>query len=359
MKFKSKFLFKNFINHFNQKIVLPNGYTPAKPIQFNIIPTYKCNCRCKMCSFYKNRTEDMKYGDIKVGLSNIKKWMIDPFFINISGGVPLVYKNIYDLLQFCRNNEIYANLTTNGYLLTKENCDKLIEANLAYLNISIDSLSPGVHNEIRRKKGLLERALSGIDYLSSNNVIIGINTVISNKNIQELEDFTIKMFEDYKISRLIFQPITPTFGEKISINEFIETSDFWIRDMQLLDNSLIKLIGLKNRYNILNSKQDIKNYYSYFKNPLKETNKINKCRVGTQNFFIDVNGDIRFCWPFNPIGNIFSHGFEASKVWNSQEARKTRLKALNCKMNCTSRCHTSFSLYQKIKLYFSLRHKSS
>ncbi len=354
MRFDINFLYRNVINHFSQKIVFPNGFTPAKPVNFSVTLTNRCNCRCTMCHYYKKQEKDLDYQQIEHALGDIRQWLGYPFFINITGGEALVYKDIYRLLDFCRNNSIYPTIITNGLLLNTRNCDKLIEAGLEYLNISIDSLKPDIHDELRGVPGLLKKALAGVEYLQENGVRVGVITVISNYNVEELASLTTELFNHHKIARLSFQPIRPTFGSDTGLSELCH-SKLWINDMSKLTAAINDLIDLKKHYTILNSEKDFQNYLRYFNEPDAEHGSSVNCKVGTNNYMIDIKGDISFCTPLKPIGKISNKTYSASKIWNSKEAKERRLQTIRCRSICTSRCYRSDSLRQKINHFLCLR----
>jgi len=97
--------------------------------------------------------------------------------IRLTGGEPLLRA---DLDRFIRMIHDYAPdidlaLTTNGFLLA-DVADKLAEAGLKRLNISLDSLKPAVAAQIAQKN-VLGRVLEGIDAALASGFKIKINMV--------------------------------------------------------------------------------------------------------------------------------------------------------------------------------------
>ena len=62
--------------------------------------------------------------------------------ITISGGEPLLHPDLDEIIRGIRDNAILAGLITNGYLLTAERIQRLNDAGLDYLQISIDNVKP-------------------------------------------------------------------------------------------------------------------------------------------------------------------------------------------------------------------------
>jgi MoaA/NifB/PqqE/SkfB family radical SAM enzyme len=62
--------------------------------------------------------------------------------ITLSGGEPLLHPELDDIIRGIRRHATLAGLITNGYLLTAERVERLNDAGLDYLQISIDNVMP-------------------------------------------------------------------------------------------------------------------------------------------------------------------------------------------------------------------------
>lgn len=143
--------------------------------------TDRCNLRCVYCmpeeGVRLKRHQDMiSYETIveivrtAAGLGITK--------IRITGGEPLVRKNVEHLVQEISKipgiEEI--GLTTNGVLLA-EKAPVLWKAGLRSLNISLDTLDPEKYSRITRC-GQLDKVLSGIDAAVRQGFKIKLNMVV-------------------------------------------------------------------------------------------------------------------------------------------------------------------------------------
>jgi cyclic pyranopterin phosphate synthase len=129
--------------------------------------------------------------------------------VRITGGEPLARKNVIYLISEIGNIEGIKDLslTTNGILLSRY-ADKLVEAGLERINISLDSLRPDRFKEITRG-GDLNLVLKGIEAAEKAGLTpIKINMVpIRGLNADEIEDFaklTLKLH--YQIRFIEFMP---------------------------------------------------------------------------------------------------------------------------------------------------------
>ena len=82
--------------------------------------TNKCNLNCKHCCIDANsRTDEMSTDEIYRSIRKIAKW--NPDNVSISGGEPLVRRDIKEILIYLRkvyNGKI--TLSTNGLLIDKK-----------------------------------------------------------------------------------------------------------------------------------------------------------------------------------------------------------------------------------------------
>ena len=353
MRFGPGFLAGQLLDHFRQKIVRADGSTPARPVNFNLILTLRCNARCVLCHFYKKREPDLDAAVVERILGAIRGWLGSSFFVNISGGEPLMHKDIFRLIAFCRRNDIRPKIGTNGLILDPRTCDKLAEAGLEYLSVSVDSLRPEVHDSLRGVLGALDRALAGLRHLRERGLKAGVNTVISSRNAADLVLHAEGLLEEHKVARLNFQPIEPTFGTDTGFDEF-RRDPLWVTDLEGLAASIRGLERLKKRRFILNSSEELRTYIRYFEDP-GAVSRGRRCGVGTSNFLMDTRGEVRLCWNLAPIGSFTEDAFDPASIWNSSRARTARLESIHCRRTCTSMCYRSPSLAQKMKYLLFLR----
>lgn len=155
--------------------------------------TDRCNLRCVYCMPEKGR-EIVKHSDImsyeeiiylckvfsKIGISKIK----------ITGGEPLVRRNLSYLIENIKNIQGINNvtLTTNGVLL-EEQIDALAKAGIDGINISIDTLDKDTYRKITRI-GKIDKVIKGIDKaLAHEFITVKVNCVpINGKNNDQLLD---------------------------------------------------------------------------------------------------------------------------------------------------------------------------
>jgi len=156
--------------------------------------TDRCNYRCIYCKPEEQfefipHEEILRYEEIVEIIEEAVNLGVTK--VRVTGGEPLARKGVVDFIKKLREIKKLEDisLTTNGFFLS-EYAEKLKDAGLDRVNISLDSLQEEKYKTITRG-GSLEKALKGIDSaLKAGLLPIKINTVlIRGINDDEVEDF--------------------------------------------------------------------------------------------------------------------------------------------------------------------------
>jgi len=155
------------------------------PATANLAITHKCHCKCIHCSADPFINPDRK----EVTTDEIKRVVDDALDLGASlvifvGGEPLIHKDIFNLIDYVDKDKAQPMIFTNGFLL-EQSAEKLAEAGLATLNISIDSSIPERHNEFRKVKGLYKKAFDGAKKCRDLGILTGISTYANHESLSD------------------------------------------------------------------------------------------------------------------------------------------------------------------------------
>lgn len=110
------------------------------PIMAHIIPIRRCNLSCTYCNEYDDFSKPV---DTEVMLQRVDDLgRLGTSIITISGGEPLLHPDLDQIIRRIRNTGAVTGLITNGYLLTAERIQRLNNAGLDHMQISIDNVMP-------------------------------------------------------------------------------------------------------------------------------------------------------------------------------------------------------------------------
>jgi len=178
-----------------------NGFSPDKlydkfgrrATSLRISVTDNCNLRCQYCMpeegvDFTSKKELLSFEEITRLVKIAHHHGITR--IRLTGGEPLVRKNLSDLIRMIKTimPNLKISMTTNGILL-KKNINKLIEAGLDSINISLDTFIPQKFSEITRRD-YFQQTMEGIYLALASTLKVKINVVaLKNFNDDEICDF--------------------------------------------------------------------------------------------------------------------------------------------------------------------------
>ena len=152
--------------------------------------TDKCNLRCRHCgSSCTDRNthfldmEAMK----KVLVSVADTYKSKDIMVCLTGGEPLLYPGLFEVIETARRLGFLYGMTTNGTLIDRYSAGKLAGAGLQTVAVSVDGMRE-VHDRFRSEKGSFDRALFGIEALKHAGIEPQILTVVHRDNLWQLEE---------------------------------------------------------------------------------------------------------------------------------------------------------------------------
>jgi len=227
-----------------------------------------------------------------------KKVKIIDFF----GGEPLLRPDLLILIKKAKEMGFKTMINSNGYLLDENMVKNLKSAGLDVMEVSIDSANPKIHNELRRKEGVFERAVSGIKYCLKENISCNIATYATKESIKNSElKKIISLGKELGVS--LVKILSPIMAGK------------WLNENTRLDE---------------NDRKELKRLLRFGFAFLEDEN----CYVARKTiFYISPYGDVQPC-TFVPItfGNIKNESLE--KILKKMFAHPMyKIKTRECIMN--------------------------
>lgn len=242
-----------------------------------------CNAKCKTCSFWKTKkaTHPVK-DDIKTIVHNIRN-SLHCGFLSITGGEPLTYPYLIDLIKEAKSKKIVVQLMTNGYLLNKEKIKQLSDAGLDFIAFSVDHYDEDIVFENRELPNLLEKIKENLTNLEGSGIITQGGITITKQSINELgkiADFALNVL---KVDVIYFSlPIKLSNSTyKLGNDEYdaIELSN------QVLIDAVDEIITLKRKFGnkISHNSEFFKDMKKFY---LGEKQKY-PCKAGENVFYLD------------------------------------------------------------------------
>ena len=187
---------KRIATHGNCEFYLKLSHSPMAEGSERFIPlvmswnvTRECNMKCSHC--YINATE--KKLDNELTTQEAKNLMDQIYQVSaplliLSGGEPLLRQDIFELISYGSRKGLKMGLGSNGSLIDETVARKLKEAGIATVSISLDSNIPAQHDEFRGVAGAWEKAVEACKALRKNNVLVQVNTTLTQQNYNQIDD---------------------------------------------------------------------------------------------------------------------------------------------------------------------------
>ncbi len=300
------------------------------PEVIHIDITDQCNLKCRHCrgNLYPTR-EGYTFDTLKKRLSEIISDYHSIKWVKISGGEPLLYDRLFDLIAFLHRAGIKTILQTNGTLLSEACLNKLKNSGLTKIQLSIEGATQKINDSIRGK-GTFERIVNAAKLIKKSGIPFAMRTTIMKRNINEIEGI-VKLAKSVGANEVGFRRVIPV-GNAASAN---------------IDISEWQYAEFLNGLNTLARKYDISvfcgdpnaNSLGLNKNLLMDKSglELGGCTIGINSFCINSGGYITPCSMINlRLGDLLKD--RISDVWeNNFFFKKMRNRETEGCQKCVNR----------------------
>ena len=147
-------------------------------------PTRRCNLRCAHCYSSSGPRETSA-----LAIDTLERFLADAVLegfngVAVSGGEPLVYRELPRLLAFARSVGLQTSITTNGLLLDARRL-AAIAPHLSVLAFSLDGTPPS-HDRMRGLPGAFERLTRRVREVRAAGIPFGFIFTLTLTNLDEL-----------------------------------------------------------------------------------------------------------------------------------------------------------------------------
>ncbi|MBN1273907.1 MAG: radical SAM protein [Candidatus Aminicenantes bacterium] len=259
--------------------------------------TTLCNLNCVHCYNLKNIPDRLSLRHIKQVLKEASE--LGALFLSITGGEPMMRKDIWDVLDYAVKLNFATLLYTNGTLIGADEARMLKETGVYWVDITLLGATPSTHDKLTGCSGSFELTLNAIREIKNTGMGIAIKTPVLKENYSELNRIK-NIAADLGIMHIFSPVIFP------------------------------KDDGNKNPLNHRLTDKQMREYFMQH----EKAARINpsgtfSCDFGKVMLAVSSQGDIHPCLnvPY-PVGSIFKQSFKT--IWkDSKELHQIRKNAEN------------------------------
>ncbi len=271
--------------------------------------TKKCNAKCDQCgSRCDIHSEELLTKEqILAALRDVKEHIGTDAMINISGGEPLMRRDLFEIMTEVTAMGFDWGMVTNGSLITDEVIEKMKSSGMKTITISLDGLRE-THDSLRHLPGSYDKILVALRKLKAAAFLDHLQvTFIANKrNVYTFEKL-YKILDPIGLDSIRVSIIDPIGRAQDNMN------------LMLSREEILYFTGLVNRLNAHPFRTLIVWSCPHYLGKLVR-GRVFRCSTGIHTASILANGDIFVCpnVPHRPEfiqGNILRDSF--SEVWEN------------------------------------------
>ncbi len=234
----------------------------------------------------------------------------------LTGGEPLLRPDVFEIASHASSKALWVVVGTNGVLIEPKVVERMKEADIKGVSLSLDSLDPQTHDAFRGVQGAWQNTVNGAQVLRDHNLPFLIQTTLGEHNKSDIFDIARKAHAlGARVFNLYF--LVPTGRGKYISN--ITPEEY--------EDALHRLLGMQKEFQgqmLVNAK-----CAPHYQRVLYETDPASPfikgfsqgaggCPAGTHYLGIRPSGDMSPC-PYLPVygGNLREKSFK--DIWENSE----------------------------------------
>lgn len=203
------------------------------PLFLHIELTQKCPVGCPQC-YVDASALSFKWCDLSQRIVEASEWGVER--ILLTGGEPLVYPQLYEVLCLLNKLQMQYTISTSGVSLSSEKIRWLSETGVYRVYVSLNGSTQKIHNISRNR---YDDAISALVQLNNSKISAGINWVARSDNYLDFPNI-VKLGEKYNANEIV------VLANKPDSNGHIQAEMSMSQITQLAD--MIKYIDLKEKF---------------------------------------------------------------------------------------------------------------
>lgn len=281
---------------------LPFSSHPLAPYRMDLALTYRCNNECAHCYNARVRNyPELSTDQWKQIIDRV--WDLAIPHLVFTGGEPTLRSDLPELIGYAEHKGLITGLNTNGRRLSDPAyVDKLVQAGLDHVQITLESHDPAIHDEMVMSRGAWPQTVAGLKNALATPLYVMTNTTMLQINAPTLAE-TLAFTAELGV---------PTLG----LNSLIYSGKGTEVGTGLREEQLPPLVELAQSHTKRTGQRLIwytPTEYCHF-DPVAYNLGIKGCTAAYYNMCVEPNGDVIPCQSYyQALGNLLSDPWDA--IW--------------------------------------------
>jgi radical SAM protein with 4Fe4S-binding SPASM domain len=283
--------------------LMPFSTRPTAPYRMDLAITYRCNNDCAHC--YNARERNFPELSTEQWFKILDQlWALSVPHIVFTGGEATLRNDLPELIQHAESNGQITGLNTNARRLSDERyVQKLVDAGLDHVQITVESCNEQIHDEMMRAKGAFRQTIEGLRNALDRKLYVMTNTTMLRTNVHTIPN-TLDFLADLGV---------PTIG----LNALIYSGNGLTVGTGLHENELQPILDIATRKTDERGQRLIwytPTQYCEF-DPTASNLGVKGCTAALYSMCIESNGNVLPCQSYyHPVGNILTDSWDS--IWN-------------------------------------------
>lgn len=301
------------VSYLDVKTVEPFTHSLSAPLRMDLALTFRCQNNCIHCyAGGPHETDELSTDQWKRVIDKLHS--IGVFILTFTGGEPTLREDLPELLLYAENRGAVTGLITNGRRLKdKSYAEQLEKAGLDFVQVTLESHKPQIHDKMTATKGSWKETLAGIKNALQTKVYVTTNTTLSKYNASEFLQ-TMDFIKELGVG---------AFGcnSLIYSGKAGEISKEFALPLETLNELLPKIRDKANQLGLRFLWYTPTQYCRL--DPVKLGLGVKSCTAANVNMCVGPNGDVYPCQSyFESLGNLLKDDWP--KIWNNPLSVKLR-----------------------------------
>ena len=328
--------------------IMPFSAHPSAPYRMDLAITYRCNNDCAHCYNARERNFPELSTDQWKGILD-HLWTLGVPHIVFTGGEATLRNDLPELIAHAESNGQITGLNTNARRLSDERyVQKLVEAGLDHVQITVESCNEQIHDEMMRARGAFKQTIQGLKNALASPLYVMTNTTMLRTNLHIIPD-TLDFLADLGVPTIGLNALIYS-GQGLSVGTGLAESGL----QPILDMAVQKTSERGQRLIWYTPTQ-----YCQF-DPTQSNLGVKGCTAALYSMCIESNGNVLPCQSYyHSLGNILSDPWNS--IWNHQlsiqlrERRALPAKCDGCPIvsECGGGCPLTFEPFDKLRASYA------
>ena len=291
------------IHELDLETVMPFSARPSAPYRMDLAITYRCNNDCAHCYNARERTfPELHTENWKHILDQL--WALGVPHIVFTGGEATLRNDLPELIAHAESNGQITGLNTNARRLADAKyVQRLVDAGLDHVQITVESCDEQIHDEMMRAKGAFRQTIQGLKNVLATPLYVMTNTTMLRSNVHKIPE-TLDFLAELGVPTIGLNALIYA-GQGLTVGTGLHE-----RELQPILDMAVKKTTEHNQRLIWYTPTQYCNF-----DPTQVNLGVKGCTAALYSMCIESNGNVLPCQSYyHPLGNMLTDPWDS--IWN-------------------------------------------